>query len=126
MSNDNSSIDEVFIEALEIDASIGVFDWEKQIKQKLIFDLSLICDFSAAAVSDEIADAIDYVAVCEEIERITLAKHYQLLEALAESITQSLFSLFNLISIDLKIRKPGAVAKTSSVGVRVKRTREQL
>ncbi|WP_156491448.1 dihydroneopterin aldolase, partial [Oleiphilus sp. HI0123] len=66
---------EVLIEKLEIDASIGVFEWEKQIKQTLLFDLALVCDFSAAAESDAIEDAIDYVAVCQEIERITLAKH---------------------------------------------------
>ena len=110
---------QVLIEALEIDASIGVFDWEKQVKQKLIFDLTLGCDFSQAAKSDEISDAVDYVAVCQEIKSITLATHYQLLETLAEKIAKSLFEQFQLNSIDLKIRKPGAVPSTSSVGVRV-------
>lgn len=126
MLREISHTDEVLIEALEVDASIGVFDWEKEIKQKLLFDLVLTCDFSDAAVSDEIDDAIDYVAVCQKIEEITLVKHYQLLEALAEAITSALFSTFALSEIELKIRKPGAVPKTSSVGVRVKRTREIL
>lgn len=116
---------EVLIEKLEIDASIGVFEWEKQIKQTLLFDLALVCDFSAAAESDAIEDAIDYVAVCQEIERITLAKHHQLLEYLADKIAASLFNSFAISAIELKISKPGAVPNTRSVGVRVKRTREQ-
>lgn len=120
-----SQRDEVFIDSFEVDASIGVFDWEKEIKQRLVFDLTLQCDFSAASESDEIDDAIDYVAVCEQIERITLAKHYQLLEALADTIVTSLFKSFELHAITLKISKPGAVAKARSVGVKISRTRDQ-
>lgn len=126
MKQELSVKDQVLIEALEIDASIGVFDWEKEIKQKLVFDLSLQCDFSIAAKSDEIDDAINYVAVCEEIEKVTLAKHYQLLESLADTIIKCLFKSFNISAVGLRINKPGAVAKTRSVGVRVYRTREPL
>ncbi len=117
------NLDQVLIERLTFDASIGVFDWEKKIKQTLVFDLQLNCDFSAAAESDEIADAIDYVAVSEEIERVTLAKHYQLLECLANDITAALFDKFSITALVLTIGKPGAVAKAQSVGVRISRQR---
>lgn len=115
------NLDQVLIECLTLDASIGVFDWEKKIKQTLVFDLQLNCDFSAAAQSDEIADAIDYVAVSEELERVTLAKHYQLLECLANDIASALFNKFSIESLVLKIGKPGAVSKAQSVGVRISR-----
>ncbi len=125
MAFDSSCSHQVFIEALEIEASIGVFDWEKQIKQRLVFDLLLSCDFSSAAKSDSIEEAIDYVAVCQEVERITLAKHYHLLECLAETLADSLLQQFNIHALELKLSKPGAVAQARSVGVRVVRGREQ-
>lgn len=111
--------DIVFIEGLELDASIGVFDWEKKIKQGLIFNLELSCDFSKASVSDDIQDAVNYAQVCEEIEILIGLQHYQLLEFLAERICQHLFESFAITAIKLSIFKPEAVHKTRSVGVTV-------
>jgi len=111
--------DAVLVEGFEVEASIGVFDWEKEILQKLIFDLTLYCDFSAASESDAIEDAINYVAVCNIIEEVTLEQHHQLLEALAEKLAKKLLSCFSIDSILLSIRKPGAVPKAKQVGVRV-------
>lgn len=126
MISGSSSSNQVLIEKLEVEASIGVFDWEKQIKQRLVFDLILDCNFSLAAKSDAIEDAVDYAAVCEEVERITLTKHYELLECLADTIVEALLTQFNILAIDLKISKPGAVPQANSVGVRVTRSRDHL
>ncbi len=116
--------DTVLIDALELDASIGVFDWEKKIKQRLVFNLELSCDFSKASISDDISDAVNYAQVCDEIEMLVAQKHYQLLEFLAECICSHLFKSFAVSAIKLSIFKPEAVAKTKSVGVRVFRERE--
>jgi len=115
------SLDTVLIERYEVEASIGVFDWEKEIKQCLLFDLKLFGDFSLACRSDEINHAVDYAAVCSEIDTIVSIKHYQLLEALAETISQHLLMKFPLDSLELIIRKPGAVPRAENVGVHIKR-----
>jgi len=111
--------DIVFVEAYELEASIGVFEWEKKILQKLIFDLTLYCDFSMASQTDDIKYAIDYVAICNVINAVTLNKHYQLLESLAEDISKEILSTFPTTSLELKIAKPGAVAEAKQVGVRI-------
>jgi len=121
MNETISNFDAVLVESFELDASIGVFDWEKKILQKLVFDLTLYCDFSAASQSDEIEDAIDYVAVCSMIEETTLAQHYQLLEALADKLANKILINFPIKSLLLSIRKPGAVPKAKQVGVQVYR-----
>ena len=115
------NIDTVLIESYEVEASIGVFDWEKEILQKLVFDLTLYCNFSAASLTDEIEDAIDYVAVCKVIEEVTLEQHHQLLESLADKLARTILSRFRLESIALSIRKPGAVPMAKQVGVKVYR-----
>jgi len=114
--------DAVLIEAYEVEASIGVFDWEKKIRQKLVFDLTLYCDFSKASQSDDIDDAIDYVAACSLIEEITLQQHHQLLETLANKIAEEVLGRFLVKSLILSIRKPGAVPNAKQVGVKVFRT----
>lgn len=116
--------DIVLIDSLELEASIGVFDWEKKIKQRLEFNLELYCDFSKASQSDDLHDAVNYALVCEEIEALLLAKHYQLLEFLADKICRHLFDCFAVSAIKLSIFKPEAVAKTKHVGVEVFRERK--
>lgn len=121
----SSQNDIVLIQGLALEASIGVFDWEKKIKQQLVFDLELSCDFSKASVSDDIQDAVNYAQVCEEIEKILSFKHYQLLEYLAEKISGHLFETFQISSVKLTIFKPEAVAKTRQVGVSIFRERPE-
>lgn len=115
------NLDTVLIESYEVDASIGVFDWEKEIEQRLLFDLKLFGDFSKACQSDDINDAVNYAAVCSEIDVIIGLKHYELLEALAEKIAQHLLTLFPIEYLELTIRKPGAVPRAMNVGVHIKR-----
>lgn len=126
MNIQRSHNDKVLIEALVLNASIGVFDWEKKIKQRLVFNLELYCDFSKAAVSDDIQDAVNYAQVCEEIETVIELKHYQLLEFLAEKICSHLFKCFDVSAIKLSILKPEAVSKTNNVGVTVFRERKAI
>lgn len=118
------SDDVVFVQGLQLEASIGVFDWEKTIRQRLTVDLELYTDFSAAAQSDALADAVDYAAVCECIQSVIQQDHYQLLERLADAIVRTLFDQFNVAHIVLRIHKPGAIPGTDSVGVMVDRCRD--
>lgn len=117
--------DTVLVKGFRVDASIGVFDWEKQIKQTLIFDAQLYCDFSASAQSDAIEDAVDYSAVCAEIKMLVSLQHYQLLECLAEKVCEHLLGKFSIHALSLSIYKPGAVADTEYVGVRLYRAKSE-
>jgi len=114
----------VFIEGYQIEASIGVFEWEKEISQNLRFDLQLQCDFTAASTSDNIEDTVDYGAVCQSIDEVVNSQHFNLLEYLAESVATTLFSLFAVQQLTLRISKPGAVSGAMSVGVQIERSRE--
>jgi len=107
----------IFIEGLAIPASIGVFDWEKTVRQTLIFDLDIECRFGKAGTSDTLGDTINYADVCDEIRLIVDDRHYNLLESLAMEIEQMLQSKFPVIAYRLKIRKPGAIPDATAVGV---------
>lgn len=117
----------VIIEDLSVDASIGVFDWERDVKQRLFFSLRLKTDMANAGVSDAIEDAISYAEVSEVIEQTTLSKHHDLLEHLGMQIMNALFERYTALeAIELIIKKPGAVPKARSVGVELHCQRSDL
>ena len=103
--------------------SVGVFDWEHEVLQRVLIDLEAECDFSEAEVSDDIEDAISYAQVSETIIEVCTSKHHKLLEHMSARICDALFERYAISSLTLSIAKPGAVLQAGSVGIRVKRAK---
>lgn len=114
-------MDIVFIEDLRIDATIGIYDWERQIKQTLSFDIEMATDISKAAASDNIDDALNYKAVSKRIIQFVEDSEYLLVETLAEKITEIVRTEFNVPWVRLTLNKLGAVRGSRSVGIRIER-----
>jgi dihydroneopterin aldolase len=118
-------MDRIMIEALEVDASIGVHVWEKNVRQTLRLDIELGYNMQRAAASDQLRDALDYVAVTETISSVVSSRHFNLLEYLAEQLAQQLLKEFPVQQIKLILRKPGAIAQAENVGVCIERSQLQ-
>lgn len=114
-------MDTVFISNLRLDATIGVFDWEKKIKQPLVFDLEMAWDISEAAASDDLTKALDYAAVSQVIEEYVASNIVELVETLADRLAEHLMNQFGISWLKLKVCKPDAVPKASGVGVIIER-----
>ena len=114
-------MDTVYIEGLKTDAVIGVYDWERSIRQTLVLDLELASDNRAAAATDGIADAMDYDAISKRILAYVQASEFELIETLAERVADIVLSEFNIPWLRLKLSKPGAVAEANDVGVIIER-----
>ena len=115
--------DLILIRQLQVDAIIGIHEFEKQATQPLLFDLDLGFDCSQAAQSDDIKDALDYFAVCETITKWVTASRCELLETMATQLLDLLFAEFPCESIQLTIHKPQAVGNAQAVGLRLFRQR---
>ncbi len=113
--------DIVFINGLAIDATIGVYDWERTIKQRLVLDLDMYFDIKPAASSDDLSHTLDYSAVSQRIISFVEASSYQLLEALAEQVASIVMAEFSVSGLRLRINKPGAVPEASGVGLLIVR-----
>lgn len=111
--------DVVLIEGLQINTVIGVYEWERAIHQLLVVDIKLYGDMSQSFISDDVADAINYKTVCEDIERICHETKAKLLESLADKIITYLFEHYACNKIELTIKKPNAIKKAQSVGVMI-------
>lgn len=114
-------MDIVFIEQLAVITTIGVYDWEQQIEQKLIFDIEMAWDNRAAAASDDVADCLSYADVAQEVIEHVSRGRFALVERVAEEVAQRLLTRFNSPWIRIKLSKPGAVAQACSVGVIIER-----
>ena len=115
-------MDKVFIEGLEIDALIGIYDWERRIRQTLVFDLEMGFDNRVPAASDDIALTLDYKAVSKRLVGFVQASDFGLVETLAERCAEIVLAEFPVRHLRLKLSKPGAVRGARAVGVIIERS----
>lgn len=114
-------MDIVFIRDLRIETVIGIFDWERSIRQTISLDLEMGTDIRRAAVSDDIGDTLDYKAVSKRLIEFVGASEFRLVEALAGNIADIVLGEFNVPWLRLVVHKPGAVRGSRDVGVVIER-----
>lgn len=116
--------DSIFLRDLRIDTVIGIFEWERRIRQTLHFDLEMAADIRRAAVDDDINDTLDYKAVAKRVIAFVQASEYNLVETLAEEIAKLVITEFSVPWLQLTVNKAGAVRGASGVGVNIRRSAE--
>ena len=114
-------MDIVFIEDLRIETVIGIYDWERKIKQVVALDLEMSFDNRKPAASDRIEDTLDYKAVSKRLIAFVESSHFELVETLAERCAEIVQHEFGVAWLRLKLSKPGAVTGSKAVGVSVER-----
>ena len=114
-------MDIVYIRELEIDAIIGIYDWERETKQTVRIDLEMGCDNTKAAASEDIADALDYKSVAKRLISFVEGSEFLLVETLAERIAAIVLEEFSVPWLRLRLGKPGAVTGSKDVGVIIER-----
>ncbi|MBZ4040056.1 dihydroneopterin aldolase [Novilysobacter selenitireducens] len=119
-------MDHVFIEGLEIEALIGIYDWERRIRQPLVFDIEMAFDNRIPAASDAIGDTLNYKAVSKRVVQYVSESDFGLVETLAERVAAIILEEFGVQRVRLKLSKPGAVRGARAVGVMIERTAATL
>ena len=114
-------MDIVYIKGLTVETVIGVYDWERDIRQKLVLDLELAGDNRRAAATDGIDEALDYAAISSRLIAYIEGSEFQLIETLAERVAELVLAEFPVPWLRLMLAKPGAVAEAESVGVLIER-----
>jgi len=114
-------VDIIFVRDLKIDTVIGLYDWERDIRQVLHFDLDMASDIRPAAAGDDITQALDYSAVAARLTEFVGTSEFKLLETLAEHCAQIVLKEFKVPWLRLRVMKPGAVPAARDVGVLIER-----
>ena len=116
-------MDKIFIRDLTAETTIGIFDYERDIRQKVIIDLEMEVDASIAASTDSISDALDYSQISQELLAHIEASDCFLIETLAEELAVIILERFKVAWVKLRLTKPEALITASGVGVLIERGR---
>jgi dihydroneopterin aldolase len=109
--------DIIYIKDLRIETIIGIFDWERKVKQEVSIDMEFPFDCKKAAATDSIEDTIDYKAITKGVIKLVEESSVQLQETLAESIATFIKDEYGVKSIKLRVSKPGALRGAKDVGL---------
>jgi len=114
-------MDIIYLNDLRIDTVIGIYDWERRIKQTVVLDLEMGADIRQAAASDHIDDTLNYKAVAKRIIGFVEESEFQLVETLAEKVAEIILGEFNVPWVRIRLNKQGAVRGARDVGVIIER-----
>ncbi len=119
-------MDKIFIHALKTEAIVGIFDWERQVKQTVIMDIEVSAHITRAALSDSIDDTLNYKKVAKRVLAFVEGSEFHLVETLAEHVAMLILEEFGVSWVRLALSKPGAIRSSRDVGVVIERDREAL
>ena len=114
-------MDKIFLKELKTEAIIGIFDWERQVKQTVLIDLEMSADVRKAALSDSIEDTLNYKRVAKRILEFIEQSSFHLVETLAEHIAMLVIEEFQVSWVKVGLNKPGAIRSSRSVGIIIER-----
>ena len=115
------TMDIVYIRELRIETVIGIYEWERRIRQSVVLDLEMAADIARAAATDNIADALNYKAVAKRVIAFVEASQFQLVETLAERVAEIVLEEFGVAWLRLRVNKEGALRGARDVGVVIER-----
>ncbi len=114
-------MDIIYLKKLKIDTVIGVFDWERQVKQTVVINLKMATDIRKAASTDNLDDTLNYKAVAKRLINFVSNSEFQLVETLAERIAEIVITEFSVPWVHLHLSKPRAVRGAKDVGIIIER-----
>lgn len=114
-------MDCIVIRDLRVDALIGFHKRERHAPQTLTFDLEIGIANRAVFESDKVADCIDYDKVATRVREIATARHYNLVEALADQVAAAILREFGAASVKVSLAKIGVLKGAGFVGVSIER-----
>lgn len=119
-------MDKIFIHALKTETIVGIFDWERQVKQTVVLDIEFSADIRKAALSDSIDDTLNYKRVAKRILTFIEESSFHLVETLAEHVAMLILEEFAVSWVRIALSKPGAIRSSRDVGVILERSAPDL
>ncbi|MDX1506977.1 MAG: dihydroneopterin aldolase [Woeseiaceae bacterium] len=114
-------MDIIFLHDLRVETVIGIWDWERKIRQTVVIDLDMAADIRKAAASDDVADTLNYKKVAKRLQQFVGDSEFQLVETLAERIAAIVNDEFGVPWVRVRVNKPGAIRGARDVGVLIER-----
>ena len=114
-------MDKIFLHDLKVDTIIGIWEWERRIRQTVVINLEMSADIARAAATDSVDDTLNYKLVAKRIQAFVADSSFQLVETLAERIAAIIRDEFDVDWVRVSVHKPGAIRGSRDVGVEIER-----
>ena len=114
-------MDTIFLKDLTVETIIGIWGWERKIRQTVVINLEMAADIRRAAATDSVEDTLNYKAVAKRVQQFVADSEFQLVETLAERIAAIVVDEFGVERVRVEVSKPGAIRGSRDVGVRIER-----
>ena len=114
-------MDKIFLSALSVECIVGIWEWERQVKQTVVIDVEMAADIRRAAASDRIEDTIDYKRVAKRLIAFVGDSQLKLVETLTERIAHLIVTEFNVSWVRVRLNKQGAIRGARDVGIEIER-----
>jgi 7,8-dihydroneopterin aldolase/epimerase/oxygenase len=116
--------DRIFLSALTVECIVGIWEWERRVKQAVIVDIEMSADIRKAAASDRIEDTLDYKKVAKRLLAFIGDSQFHLVETLTERIAQLIVREFGVAWVKVRVNKQGAIRGARDVGIEIERYAE--
>ena len=114
-------MDKIFLNELKVETVIGIWEWERKIRQTVVIDLELSADIAKAAATDKVEDTLNYKSVAKRVQAFVADSSFQLVETLAERIAGIVREEFDVEWVKVRVNKPGAIRGSRDVGILIER-----
>ena len=114
-------MDTIFLRDLKVETIVGIWDWERKIRQTVSIDLEMATDIRRAAASDSIDDTLNYKLVAKRVQQFVADSEFKLVETMAQKIAEVVLQEFEVPWIQVRVSKPGAIRNAKNVGVLIRR-----
>lgn len=114
-------MDKIFLNELKVETVIGIWEWERKIRQTVIIDLEMSADIAKAAATDDVKDTLNYKSVAKRIQSFVADSSFQLVETLAERIAGIIRDEFDVKWVKVRVNKVGAIRGSRDVGILIER-----
>ena len=114
-------MDKIFLHELKVETIIGIWEWERKIRQTVVIDLEMSADIAKAAATDDVADTLNYKSVAKRVQGFVADSRFQLVETLAEKIAEIIREEFSVAWVRVVVHKPGAIRGSRDVGIEIER-----
>ncbi len=115
-------MDKIFLSALRVECIVGIWEWERRVKQTVVLDVEMAADIRKAAASDRIEDTIDYKRVAKRLLAFVGESQFHLVETLTERIAHLIVTEFGVNWVKVRLNKQGAIRGARDVGIEIERS----
>jgi dihydroneopterin aldolase len=122
--SEHHQLDTIFLTDLRIETVIGIWDWERKIRQTVSIDLEMGADVATAAAHDDIDHTLNYKAVAKHVQSFVGESSFRLVETLAERIAKLILTEYDVPWVRVSVNKPGAIRNARDVGVKIYRSKD--